>query len=409
MKKIILLAGGHDQISLIEELRSIYQGVEIILIDYFDNPPSKKYSDRHIKVSTLDKALVLKIAKEEKAELVITACTDQAILTMAYVSEKLGLKCYLSYEQAMNVTNKFYMKSLMKKAGIPTARYIVVNYPNEFFANKITYPIVVKPSDNNGSKGIFKVFSEEELKLAITEAFNFSRGKKVIIEEFKTGEEFSIDAFLFNGHPKIIIATRYRKIRSNEHGFTILQSFYPCIFSSVVENKIYRIIKQIGIAFKLDNTPLFLQILVDNDEINVIEFSARTGGGSKLHFIRDLTGVNIIQNLLDITFGRTPCLNIKKVALYAAMNFIYTKPGVFCGISNIEELKTKKIVHDYYYYKTTGMEILSSQYSADRPAGFFVLANTEQELKDKILFIDQNIKVLNENNEDIMLHGLYST
>jgi phosphoribosylamine-glycine ligase len=407
MKKALVLAGGSDQIALIKELRSAYPGIEIILVDYYDNPPARIYSDTHIKASTLDKELVLKIAKEEKVDLVITACTDQALLTMTYVSEKLGLKCYLSYEQAMNVTNKSHMKDLMVKTGIPTAQHIIIESIDMSTENKLSYPLVIKPVDNNSSKGIFKVYSGEELRPAIIRAFSFSRNKKVLIEEFKEGKEYSVDAFLLNGEPKIILMSQNKKIRSNIHCFTIVQSIYPCDFSSVIQNKVCRIIKEIGEVFKLDNIPLLIQLIIDKNEINVIEFSARTGGGSKIHFIKKLTGVNVIRHLLEITDGYIPHLDIEQQDVYAAMNFIYTKPGIFCGISNIDSLKKNKVIFDYYYYKTVGMEIKSAEYSSDRSAAFFVIANTEKKLKEKIFYVDQNIQVLNENDEDIMLHHLY--
>jgi len=402
---VLVLAGGSDQIALIQELKK--RNNYVILIDYFDNPVAKKYADKHIKASTLDKELVLEIAQEEKAGLVITTCTDQAILTMAYVSEKLGLKCYLTYEQAINFTNKMYMKELMIKNGIPTSKYKIVNSFDCFTLDEIKFPLVVKPVDNNSSKGILKVYKTSELKNAVTDALKYSRSGNVIVEEFKQGIEYSIDAFIQRGKAIIIIVTQYKKI-SNGDKFTIVQSSYPCYLSSTVMNKIEKLIVDIGKTFEVDNIPLFIQLLVDNDDINVVEFSARTGGGSKHYFIRELTGVNIIQNLLDITYGKKPDLKIKMKNKYASICFVYAKAGVFCGIKNIEELKKQKIVHDYYCYKSIGMEITKAEYSSDRPAGFFVIANSETELKSKINFIDENIQVLNEKGEDIMIHGLYT-
>jgi hypothetical protein len=92
---------------------------------------------------------------------------------------------------------------------------------------------------------------------------------------------------------------------------------------------------------------------------------------------------------------------------YAGICYIYAKAGVFHGIENIEKMKQQGIIHDYYYYKTCGMTIMESGYSSDRPAGFFVIADSEEELLEKISFIDKNIKVLDEKGDDIMLHGIY--
>ena len=109
--RIVVLAGGADQIALINELRK--RGHYVVLVDYFDFPPAKPYADEHIVASTLDVDRVRQIAIDVKADLVCTACTDQALLTVANVSEQLGLPCYISYKDALNVTNKSYMKKRM--------------------------------------------------------------------------------------------------------------------------------------------------------------------------------------------------------------------------------------------------------------------------------------------------------
>ena len=109
--KIVVLAGGADQIALINELKK--RGHYVILVDYFECPPAKPYADEHVVASTLDVERVREIAVEKKADLVCTACTDQALLTVANVSEQLGLPCYISYKTALDVTNKSYMKHRM--------------------------------------------------------------------------------------------------------------------------------------------------------------------------------------------------------------------------------------------------------------------------------------------------------
>ena len=120
-----MLAGGSDQIALINELKS--RGHYVILVDYFDNPPARNYADEHVQASTLDVEKVRETVVLKKADLVCTACTDQALLTVADVSQQLGLPCYISYQTALNVTNKSYMKRRMIEAGIPTARFVIVD------------------------------------------------------------------------------------------------------------------------------------------------------------------------------------------------------------------------------------------------------------------------------------------
>ena len=408
MIKIMVLAGGNDQIGLIEELRRRFADVEILLIDYTENPVAKKFADRHIVASTLDKEQVLDIARKESVDLVITACTDQALLTMTYVSEELGLKCYLSYKQAQDLTNKLYMKKLMIESGIPTTDYRIFSISDEINIEGLRFPLVIKPVDNNSSNGVLKITSPDMLLSSVEVARNFSRSKTIIIEEFKTGEEFSVDAYIINGMPVQVLISTSRKVKQNTNNFTINQSIFPVDLPDKAIHEIDGIIRKISKAFSIQNAPLLLQLIYEDQNISVIEFSARTGGGSKHHFIRNLTGVNVMEKLLDITSGIKTDISVNPLVKHAAMNYIYCKPGVFCGVENMENLVNAGIITDYYLYKPFGTEILKAESSSDRPAAFFVIADSEMELHKKITLADKALVVLNREGEDIMLHGIYS-
>ena len=313
--KILVLAGGSDQIALINELKR--RGHYIVLVDYFDNPPAKSYADKHIVASTLDVEKVEQIAKSENADLICTACTDQALLTVSYVSEKLGLPCYIDYQTGLNVTNKSYMKKVLLKNNIPTAKFVIVKSPDVSAVNGFTFPLVVKPVDCNSSKGVKKVESLEEFSTYVAEAINYSRTKSAIVEEFKEGIEISADFYIENGVAKFLSATNSLKIK-NQKSFTILCSDYPAI-TGEQEVAVTKIATDIAKAFLLNNTPLLIQLIVKNSEINVIEFSARMGGGSKYKLIEVLSGVDIMSKYVDLILGGCPHVHPSKQVDYCKM------------------------------------------------------------------------------------------
>lgn len=111
------------------------------------------------------------------------------------------------------------------------------------------------------------------------EAFKYSISKHVIIEEFKSGEELSVDIYVEGMNAKLLSVTASRKIKENEKSFTIVQSYYP-VPVKYDENKVLEIVQKIVNVFKLKDTPLLVQMIVNEDEYNVLEFSARMGGGS---------------------------------------------------------------------------------------------------------------------------------
>jgi len=400
--KIIVLAGGADQAALIIELKK--RGHYIILIDYLNNPPGKLFADKHIEASTLDIDTIKEIAIKEKVDLVTTACTDQALLSIAKISEDLNLPCYLSYQSALNVTNKLYMKKKLSDNDIPTGRFIISDgtIPDDI---NISFPVVVKPIDCNSSKGVKKAYKENELNIYLDSALSLSRSKIAIIEEYKEGEEISADLYIENEKAKLLLVTGTYKI-PNLNSFTIIQSHYPVV-NEKEELEILKIAQKIADVFELINTPLLVQLIKSNNNFYVIEFSARIGGGSKYKIIERLSGVNIMNVYIDLILGIIPTVSPEKKSNYALMNYIYCNPGIIAEIQKLETLKKENIIDEFFYYKTIGMEIDKSETSSDRAAGFFIMDNDKLQISSKLQIADENIKIIDQNGNDIMKHGLY--
>ena len=220
----------------------------IILADYLDNPPAKKEADCFMQVSTLDEQAIYDIAKTEQVDTIITACTDQALLTVANVSEKLHMPFYLSKACAESVTNKFYMKQRFEENNIPTAMYKL--YENkidkEEFQKFNDFPYVVKPCDCNSSKGVKKVENIEQLKGAVDTAFSLSRSSKIVVEKYLSGYEISIDIWVKEYEPLILDVTKTNKMNAGTGAFTIYQSFYSIDdISYDLQHQIYEISKKI--------------------------------------------------------------------------------------------------------------------------------------------------------------------
>lgn len=400
--KILVLAGGADQIALIKELK--FRGHEVVLLDYFENPPAKTYADKHIVASTLDVEAVEKYARAEKVSLICTACTDQALLTVSYVSERLGLPCYIDYQTGLNVTNKSYMKKVLTYNRIPTARFSIVDKSDVKEIEGFNFPLVVKPVDCNSSKGVKRVDTIEDYNKYIVEAIQYSRTKTAIVEEYKEGKEISADFYIENGTAKLLSATTSLKIK-NRKSFTILCSDYPALNESQ-EIKVTQIAQDISKAFYLDNTPLLVQMIANDNDINVIEFSARMGGGSKYKLIEVLSGVNIMSKYVDRILGGYPEVKPCKQVDYCKMVYIYCNPGIYDHMEGLEIMKEEGMIDEYFLYKTKGMEIHKAETSGDRPSGYLCSASTADELSKKIKYVDSHIKAISIMGGDMMIHGL---
>jgi phosphoribosylamine-glycine ligase len=253
----IVLGGTNDHIALLRNLKG--RGYHTTLIDYYDNPCAKPYADNFIQESTLNKEKVLEIAKNLEADLVISSCIDQALLTACYVAEKLNLPAPFDYQTALNVTNKRYMKEIFVKNDIPTSKHIVYDDNFDIGKSGLKFPLMVKPADSNGSYGVKKVNSIEKLDSYINYAKSISRTSNVVIEEFIDGLEISVDCFVKDKKAYVLLMSQLNKYNVGEDTMLIYQTITPPRISESIKEKISDTANKIVKAFNLDNTPLLIQ------------------------------------------------------------------------------------------------------------------------------------------------------
>jgi formate-dependent phosphoribosylglycinamide formyltransferase (GAR transformylase) len=210
---------------------------------------AKMFSDFHVRQSTLDKNAVRKIVLEVKPDMIITACTDQALLIAAELSEEFNLFFPLSAIQAKELTNKRYMKDVMVKSGIRTAKNIVLDSFDKHQLEGLSLPLVFKPVDSNSSKGVIKVLSKNDFERCYEFSRSFSRSGEVICEEFIEGVEISIDGYVRNGEAIQLMTSVSEKLSGNRNNFPICRSIIPAPISEMITREINTILQQIVYAF----------------------------------------------------------------------------------------------------------------------------------------------------------------
>jgi biotin carboxylase len=404
--KAIVLGGTSAHIELIQKLKR--RGYYIILIDYYENPIAKQYANEHIQESTLDKERVLQIAKDKKVNLVITTCIDQANITAIYVSEKLGYHVPYSYETSLNVTNKIFMKRIMEQNSIPTSKYINVKEISECKNNDLKYPLIVKPSDSNGSKGVNKAVNDKELLFYLNNALKISRSNQAIIEEYIEGKEIGIDCFIKNHEVHILTIRERKKINCRSNNLQqITGTVTPPNINSKKIKEIKKIVEKIAFVFQLDNTPLMVQAIISNEEINIIEFAPRIGGGESSRMIELITGFDIINQTINSFMGLPIDIAIKKNEQYFSETLLYAEPSIMGFIKGDKELIEKNIIEYIVQYKTKGMTIGNDLSSINRVGAFVVKGNNLEELNTKIEIAIKELEIYDLMNSPIMRKDIY--
>ncbi len=410
MTKIIVLAGGHDQAAFIRELRGLIDDLYIILVDKNPNVLAAKEADKMLVISTMDFDKVLKAAKDEDIDYIMTACGDQPLLTVGIVSEELGLPCYLTKEQILNLTNKKNMKKVMVENGIPTARYKTFTSDEIITDDGLIYPLIVKPADSNGSKGVRKVLNKEELLKQAKEAFGFTVSDTIIVEEYKEGEEISCDFYVVEGKAIEILKLQSNKFKVDDSITSIIyQSIIPAPYlNDCARSKLNIIAQKIVNAYHLDNCPLLVQAIVKGDEVSILEYSARLGGGSKYKTIQNVTGFNVLRACAESMLGRIPVIpEIRNENLCYSKCHFYVTGGRLCQITGLDELIKSKVIDEFLPTTPMGVEIEKPTSSGNRIGSVFITARDYLDLQHKVEEAVQNIHVINEEGKDMLMRGMY--
>ena len=208
--KALVLAGSCPQIVLMSQLKE--RGIFTILADNNINAVARPYADEFVKVDILNFDAVKRVAIEKKVDFLIAVCADQVLLTVAKVSEDLGLPCYIDYDTACKVSDKGYMKDIFRQFGIPSSKHAFMSEIEEDKIADMEYPLVVKPVDAYSSKGVRKCCNREELEQFFVEAARISRSGVVIVEEYVEGAELTVDFEIVDGKAIFLSASNTEKV-----------------------------------------------------------------------------------------------------------------------------------------------------------------------------------------------------
>ena len=402
--KALVLAGSCVQVVLLELLKS--RGIETVLADNNVNAIARPYADHFVKVDLLNSEAVKQVAIEQQVDFLITVCADQVLITVAKVSEELGLPCYIDYQTAVDVSDKSLMKDIFHKNGIPTSKNVFMSELDMERIADMTYPLVVKPADAYSSKGVRKVTNEEELRQFFAEAAQISRSGLVIVEEYVDGAEITVDFQVVDGVAHLLSASNTEKVDYKDR-FLAFRTRYPAAISEDTLERIRIIGQKIADAFGLKNTPMLVQLLTNDKRESVLEFCARNGGGAKYLLIKRASGFDPIDGVIRLTLGEPVELGeIRPEHKYFTNEFLYAYPGVFDHLEGFEELKQEGVLDEYWQFKWQGAEVFNAATSSDRVASITIAADSFEELVDKHNKAAATIKIIGADGQDMMRHDL---
>ena len=355
-KKLMLLGGLRYLLPVIDAAHNM--GHYVITVDYCPDNIAHKYSDEFHNVSILDKEAVLELAKSLQIDGIMSFAVDPGVVTAAYVAEKLGLPFQGSYESVRILQDKSLFRAFLAKNGfnVPNAK----GYDNKWDAladtDYFNWPVIVKPVDSAGSKGVSRVDDPVDLGKAIEYALSESHCGHVIREDFLEKEGFSSDSEGFTVDGKLVFCS-FSDQRFDENAknpYTPSAYSWPATMSQSAQNELIselqRLMKLLDMRSGIYNIETRL---CKNGKPYIMEVSPRGGGNRLAEMLRYATGVDLISNAVRAALGETPQnINMPEYTSHIAEVILHAdNAGEFDGLEINEKYQSDLIETDLWVKK----------------------------------------------------------
>lgn len=342
-KKSILIFGvGPLQKSIIN--RAKLMGLYTVGIDPAKDATCKDEVDAFEVVGGQDYEGTCAVVEKYGIDAIVTAATDKPLVMMARVAKKFGFPFY-SVETAQWSTDKFQMKQRFMEVGVPCAKGRLVKSASE--VEDYEYPVIIKPRDNSGSRGVKFCRSKVELDASISEAFEVSKLDTILVEEFIDGSEYSIEGLHHDGKSEVI---QFTEKTTTEFPYNVeLGHKQPAKLTDEQKESIRIVIDRVAKALSFENCASHTEIKINDRGICVIETSPRLGGDYITSTLVPLsTGINIEDQLLHISLGERVDIKTGRNNLCSGVVFFHFKEGKVVAVDDAT-IKTLSMLPGVYH------------------------------------------------------------
>lgn len=379
-KKSILVFGvGELQRSIIR--RAKLKGLFTIGIDPCADAVCKDEVDAFEIVGGQDFDGTCAVVEKYDVKAIVTAATDKPLVMMARVAEKYGFPFY-SVETAQWSTDKYQMKQRFLEGGVPCARGRLIAKVEE--ADDLYYPLIVKPRDNSGSRGVKLCRNKEELQEAMQEALQYSHLDTVLVEEYIEGQEYSIEGLHYEGKSEVI---QFTEKTTTEFPYNVeLAHKQPANLTEEQKNDIRELVSKIANCMHFENCPSHTELKINERGIFIIETSPRLGGDYITSTLVQLsTGINMEDQLLNIALGGKVDTQTGRMVKASGVCFFCLPKGIVKKIDpQINDVATLPGVYSFELKLKEGDEVQQITSSLNR-YGEMIISTDNREGLDGLM------------------------
>ena len=398
-KKILMLGGLRYLIPVIQAAHEL--GYYVITCDYLPHNIAHKYADEYHNISITNKNAVLELAKDLKINGIMSFAVDPGVLTAAYVCDKLGLPGN-PYTSVQILQNKDLFRNFLKKNGFNTPKSCGYDSVEEALSDieSFQWPIIVKPVDSAGSKGVSRIDRIADLEKAIIHALKNSFSHRFIIEEFieQHGHSSDSDAFSINGELKFISFSDQYFDNKATNPYTPSAYSWPSSMTDRNQESLSSEIQRLLQLLHMNTSIYNIETRVGTDgKAYIMEVSPRGGGNRLSEILRYATGTDLIKNAVRAAVGETipaiaPCVYNgywSEIILHA------DKTGIFKDIQIKQNMKENHITEIDLWVRPG--DIIHSFNGANDAIGTLVVNfNNKQQQHDMMSCINSWVKIITE-------------
>ena len=420
-KAVLIFGVGPLQKSIIN--RAKLMGLYTVGIDPCDDATCRDDVDAFEVVGGQDFEGTCAVVEKYGIDAIVTAATDKPLVMMARIAVKYGFPFY-SVETAQWSTDKFQMKQRFIEGDVPHARGVLlrasdishlplaVSNQKEPIANgqqptascqkliangqELYFPVIIKPRDNSGSRGVKLCRTMEELQASMSEALQVSKLDTVLVEEFIEGPEYSIESLHYtaNGQEPTAKVIQFTEKKTTEFPYNVeLGHIQPANISEENQQKIREIISKIGKALSFVNCPSHTELKINERGIFVIETSPRLGGDYITSTLTPLSsGVNLEDELLRIALGEEVDPQPKPVQYSGVRFFAFDEGSIIKHAPNVDFVKNWPHVVDFSFNLKVGEKVNRITSSLNRYGHLTLIAGNRESIEDAFEKYEKAIK-----------------
>ncbi len=408
--KLLILGGSNVQLNAVKRAKE--KGHIVIVSDYYQEAPAKKLSDCGELASTFDVEANIEAARKHVVDGVLTLGTDQPVYTVARVAEECGLPSLITVETAKAATNKKVMKSIFKNNNIPTVGFRIIgkDFCEEDVAG-ISFPVVVKPLDSQGQRGVYKLDSLEDIRAVFSDVLSFSREKEILVEEYYPSDEITVSGWVHNRKLYLLTVTDRICYNNYPHIGICLAHNFPSRFLTEYHSEIMQISERIVLAFDIHEGPVYFQMLIGDQGIMLNEIACRIGGAYEDEFIPLVTGIDILDMLIDSSLGyRYDTTALESYRLgennkLVAVQLVFASPCTIKSMNDMDELRQLPGVVQAKYNFKPGYSIKSIENATARAGYVIVTGDNRAVLEENIRRVYDSLEICDENGDNKIINS----